>query len=170
MTAPSFPGIMNMTPLRWPDSFVPPPPEPPPPEKRSWLRKLWDLFPLRLPTFYPGYATVVPYIEEQLLARGPSDPSRWGDDPLRVRIGQLACKLIQKEYDWPSDHFLPDDPLDVVFHIPWDFRDWVEVAEELSFELRIDGDDVMSMAIEAATLGDMVDMLVAHVQRQSGKR
>ena len=161
---------MNMTPLKWPDSFVPPPPEPPrTPGAQSWLRMLWDLFLLRLPMWYPGYDTVVPYIEEQLLARGPSDPSRWGDDPLRVRIGQLACKLIQKEYDWPSDNFLPDDPLDVVLRFPWDDLEWVKTAMRLSTELSIGTHDAMRIAREATTLGDMVDMLAAHVQRQSGK-
>jgi len=113
---------------------------------------------------------VVDFIEEQLLARGPSDPSRWGDDPLRVRIGQLACKLIREEYDWPSDHFLPDDPLDVVFLVPWEDMQWVEMAMGLTIDLNIDADDAIRIAREATTLGDMVDTMIAHHQRQSGKR
>lgn len=161
-----------MTPLNWPDSIVLPPPEPlpPPREERSWLQKLWDLFPLQLPRSYdPNYCRAVDYIEEHLLARERPDPSRWGDDPLRVKVGQRVCKLIQQEYHWwPNDHFLPDDPLDLVFLRPWDYD---MLTDEMALALRddfgISEDDATTMIWAAKTLGDMVDMLIAHLERES---
>ncbi|UCH36447.1 MAG: hypothetical protein JSV65_08865 [Armatimonadota bacterium] len=166
--------IMNMTPLTWPSSFVPPPPEliplPPSPEKRSWLRKLFELFPFRLISYGPEYCRAVDYIEKQLLARERPDPSRWGDGLLRVDIGQRVCELIKEAYNWPNDHFLPDDRLSVVFLRPWDYDMLtVETALALEEDFNISEDDAMTMIWTVKTLGEMVDRLIAHLQRESNR-
>lgn len=160
---------MNMAPLKWPDSIIlpPPPPAVAPPDTRSWLQKLWDLIPRPI-SYGPEYCRAANYIEEQLAARERPDPSRWGDDPLRAKVGQRVCKLIKEEFDLPNDHFLPDDPLDVLLLRPWDYDMLIDkMALGLYAEFDISEEDATKFIWTAKTLGEMVDMLIAHLQRRS---
>src|SRR5438093_13788719 len=90
---------------------------------RSKIDNILEFIPIIGPMLAPinrQWAPTVEEIKEQLLGREIPTASTWGVDPLRVSIGNRIGRLIQEEYEWPNDHFIPDDPLDVVFLMPWD--------------------------------------------------
>ncbi len=31
-----------------------------------------------------------------------------------------ACKHLQRNYEWPNDHCVPEDPFDILILLPWD--------------------------------------------------
>jgi len=135
-----------MRPLHWPIGY-------PLPAEASW----WE----RLTNPYKNYSQVKRALDKQLEARLRPDPSVWGDDPLRVKIGLIVCRRVQQEYEWRNDHFLPDDPFEMVFLIPWDDLVIVELVMELEDDLDIKIENEVAEAWSGRTLGDVVDSLLA---------
>jgi hypothetical protein len=146
-----------MQPLQWPDNFTP-------------AASLWDRIPF-LSWFSPRntrHAEVAEAIRRQLLQRQAPDPAVWGSDPLRRQTARSLCRRIQEQYGYPNDHFLPEDPVEIVFQIPWDDLEIMEVI------LRIEGDHDIAIADEEwlrwRTLGDVVDTLTIKVRELSRSR
>lgn len=142
-----------MTPLQWPTFFQRP-------DRSSWIKQL----------FMPdrNYAQVTEHLKRQLLTRSHPDPMVWGEDPKRSEIASVVCKRIQEEYSWPNDHFLPNDPCDIVFLTPWDDLESVELAMQLEEDLGIHLEDA-EVASWGGTLSNVVDMLFAKHKVQSTK-
>ncbi len=86
------------------------------------------------------YEPVINSVKEQLLARPKPDPNIWGNNSVRQEMGQYLCATLKEEYEWPNDHFIPEDPFDIAFQIPWDDLQIVEfvmrVEEDLEFEVK----------------------------------
>jgi hypothetical protein len=131
--------------LEWPGDFYEPVPS-------SWLKRFLDP--------YPNFVPVKEALDRQLRERSRPDPGVWGDDPLRVRTALAACKLIQENYQWPNDHFLPADPFDIVCLIPWDDLDIVELVMSLEEHLGVTLDDAKALSWEGTTLDGVVDTLL----------
>ncbi len=104
---------------------------------------------------------IVDDIHKQLLIR-PAFPQAWGDDPQRAELALWLCKRIAETIDWPSECYIPDDPMNVLLweHI-YGAGDVVElmlwIDEKLN--IRLSYDDVESWM--GHTLGEVVDLLLA---------
>jgi acyl carrier protein len=148
--------MLFVEPLRWPEFY----------QARSEESKtFWQRLPLIGWLFASSdYEAVAKSIKEQLLARPKPDPHLWGDDPQHVQMAQYLCRVIQEEYEWPNDHFVPDDPCEIVFLLPWDDLEIVElvmrIEEELGFEVPDDEAEKWS-----GVLDDVVSFLVAKQQQ-----
>jgi hypothetical protein len=139
-------------PLHWPTGF-------PLPAQSSWLDRLFNP--------YKSYTEVKKVLDAQLQARPRPDPSVWGDDPLRVRIGLLVCTRLLEEYEWRNDHFIPGDPFDIAFMIPWVDLEVGEVIMDLEGDLGIKIENEVAEAWSGRTLGYVVDTLLATCQAPS---
>jgi len=93
---------------------------------------------------------------------------------MRIRMGIVVCKKIQETYEWPNDHFLPEDPFDILMLMPWDDLEIVELVMALEEDLEIDIPNPEVEAWFGATLSTVVDRLMALEQRRtpqpSGRR
>jgi acyl carrier protein len=137
-------------PLQWPDFYTPT-------ERKS----VWQRLPLigwMFSAGLPGYTEVVEDLRQQIRERPEVDSARWGDDPLYQRVGQAVCKITREQYEWPNERFLPDDPVEIVFLMPWDDLEIVEVVMQLEEELGISIEDDEAETW-GGTLGDFVERL-----------
>jgi acyl carrier protein len=146
-----------MQPLQWPDNFTP-------------AASLWDWIPF-LAWFSPRnarYAEVAEDIRRQLLQRQAPDPAVWGSDPVRLQTARSLCRWAQKQYAYPNDHFLPDDPFEIVFQMPWDDLEVVEfmICMEEAYDIAIADEECRRWR----TLGDVVDSLTIKVRELSRSR
>ena len=57
---------------------------------------------------------VLLYLGKQLLAR-PECRHCWGDDPHRRELAKLLCETTASLKKWPNSHFIPEDPIALVF-------------------------------------------------------
>ena len=106
-----------------------------------------------------NYQTTIRGIHKQLLARPKPLPGVWGDDPKRLQTARYLCGVLKEEYDWPNNHFIPDDPFDIIFQIPWDDLQIVEVVMRFEEDLKIKIEDKEAEKF-TGTLGDIVAFLV----------
>ena len=147
-----------MMPLQWPEFYLQP-------VQMSWLKRLWHK---------SDYLQVMEYLQRQLLTRSRPDLRIWGEDPMRIRMGIVVCKKIQETYEWPNDHFLPEDPFDILMLMPWDDLEIAELVMGLEEDLEIDIPNPEVEAWFGATLSTVVDRLMALEQRRtpqpSGRR
>jgi acyl carrier protein len=131
--------------LAWPDAFYQPAPS-------SRLKRFF--------TPYANFAQVKEALDQQLRERPRPDPHLWGDDPVRVKTGSLLCKLIEETYQWPNDHFLPDDPFDIACLLPWDDLDIVELTMSLEENLDRTIEDAKVLSWAGASLRGVVESLL----------
>lgn len=141
-----------MKPLQWPPLFYQP-------VQLSWFQRL----------FAPDdrYRQVTEQLKRELKARPRPEPPTWGADPERVRIALLLCKKTQETYDWPNDHFIPEDPFEIIALLPWDDLDVVELAMALEEDLTIDIENFEVETWASITLGEVVDQLLKRKRNQS---
>ena len=138
-----------MTPLQWPDFYQRPAPTP-----ISWFAQLWH-------GSCHQCSQVTEHLKRELIARSRPDALVWGEDPLRIRMGLLACKHIQRNYEWPNDHFVPEDPFDILILLPWDDLEIVELVMALEADLDMTIADSEVEAWVGTRLGNVVDRLLA---------
>ena len=111
-----------MLPLHWPHDFSPA-------INRTWC---WGR------GFGREYHRVVAHISGQLEARESPPETVWGTEPTRRSIAPRICHRIQELFEWPNDHFLPDDPIDILFLAPWDDLEIVELIMQTEEDFGID--------------------------------
>jgi hypothetical protein len=104
-------------------------------------------------------------IKQQLLDRPKPDASVWGTAGLRIETAQFICKTAFQDMGWPNDHFVPNDPANILL---WAFDDFYgtallvsEIEEHFGIELK--AADVEKWS--DGTLETMVDDIT--LQRQS---
>ena len=104
-------------------------------------------------------------IEQQLRDR-PDTSQFWGADPRRQRVSSAIRKIAEKECGWPNDHFIPADPLDLVF---WGHKDGLDdvsavmrIEKEFGFDLP---DSESERRRWQGTLGELVDRLIANERK-----
>ena len=76
-------------------------------------------------------------------------------------------EIILKTYPWRSDLFIPNDPFQIVFLMPWDDLEIFEVVMELEEKLNIHiSDEDMEKNIPK-TLCAFVDFIVSYLPPNS---
>jgi hypothetical protein len=133
----------SVEPLRWPDFYEP-------------RRHPIILFSRRAAA---NWRATVQDARAQLQARPSPSADRWGTGDCRRDVGQTLCSLVQRTYDWPNDHFIPEDPVDVVFLMPDDDLEIVEVILEFQKALGVRLPDVHAKLETCKLLGDFVEVL-----------
>lgn len=106
-------------------------------------------------------------IEKQLISRPKASPSIWGNNPRRVELGQYISEIAKLQMGWPNDHFMPEDPFEIVF---WSHKDALDIDEAiLNIEDRLDivirEGDVQKWV--GKTLSEVVDHLLAKQDNQA---
>ena len=141
-----------MEPLHWPDFYQSEADEP---------QSFWKRLPFIGWLFSSSdYEAVINSVKEQLLARPKPSPGMWGDDLSRVKMARYLCSTVKEEYEWPNDHFIPDDPFEIVFQMPWDDLKIVEFVMRVEEDLDVNVPDEEA-EMWGGTLGNIVDYLVA---------
>lgn len=130
-----------MEPLHWPESFSV--------SHKPWYKMLF--------TADKQYKPTIDYVKRQLIERDKPDPAWWGNDPVRFKVAKQVCHRIQERYEWPNDHFIPEDPFDVLFLTPWDDLEVNEVILELEDDFRVHLSDAEVADWQGKTLAAVVD-------------
>jgi len=85
----------------------------------SSRERMWSRIPL-LGWFISGrlyvkrVSPVVQEIKTQLEARPIFPSTEWGSNPRRLEMARGIRRIIRDQMGWPNDHFIPDDPMDIV--------------------------------------------------------
>jgi hypothetical protein len=112
----------------------------------------------------PRFRAIRKHIEERLAARGQVSPDVWGPDPRRRAM--LIEVLGYVPRSWPSQNFVPEDPLSIVFgvHTDWaiSLKAILDVVESRSGERPTLGQVEQFLKV---CLGEFVDDLLAHEAR-----
>jgi hypothetical protein len=106
-------------------------------------------------------------LKEQQAARSPDAMSRWGGG-VRQEVAERMAASLKNSLRWKTAVFLPEDSFRVICHGP--SFDW---GDEFALETAVD--DLQSHygfeipvpfwnGLEAATFGEVVDAVVAHMQ------
>jgi hypothetical protein len=135
-------------PLKWPEVQCP----------ASSDLELW-------PTYRTNEGIAVSGIEAQLLIRGKQDPTVWGDQ-LKFCIALVVIGIVRRVYGWSVDWFIPEDPCEIVFRLPWDDLETVEICTDIEQRLHIRLADAELNAAFDRTLGDLVDLIVTSFKEQ----
>jgi hypothetical protein len=138
----------TITPLHWP-----------PIDKPLWFGMTW----------LPGTRERLNDVLEQQRLRPPLDPLRWGANPSNVIIGKRICAIVQEHYDWATDRFIPEDPFEIVFLLPYDDLEFEEFALTIEHEFRVKLSDEELQTLVGKTLGYFVDTVVARVMARLAK-
>lgn len=133
-----------------------------PPSKSVWARIPVIGAMIVTRTWWAHAKPIVQRVEQQLLQRAKPPPEVWGDDPARVELGAFISRVAQECMLWPNDHFVPDDPVYVVF---WSYSDFLaieDVVHEIEGRVQRKLQDHEVDAWFDATLGEVVDLLLGH--------
>jgi hypothetical protein len=95
----------------------------------------------------PRFRAIRNHVEEQLAARGQVSPDVWGPNPRRRAMGMDVLGHVPRI--WPSQSFVPEDPLSIVFGVQ---ADWAASLEAIS-------DVVESRIRERSTSGEVEQFL-----------
>jgi hypothetical protein len=103
------------------------------------------------------------HIARQIAERsGPATVAAWGDEPSRLSVVRDVIDAIQRQFDWPSGHFLPGDRLDLLM---WSEGGGMggevlfclfDIERRVGVKLRRDDVDFLTL-----TLGQFVDYVNA---------
>jgi hypothetical protein len=109
------------------------------------------------------FRPIIAEIEGQLLAR-PETDQYWETCAGFEDLSRRLRGLIATEFHWPNDHFLPDDPFEIVF---WDHGVsmdgiWTIQCIEEEFGIEISADDLMPLW-QGGTLGDFVAIIASRI-------
>lgn len=150
-------------PLRWPDTGIPLPSA-----REAW----WKRVPI-IGGCIAGYLSirrewsVARTFHDQVRQRPRADPRIWGDDPARQRVAICLAQAIQKAGRWPNAHFLPDDPIDILWWEHDGGLEPIEVHFELEESLGFKTTPEAFYAMDTMTFGQAVDHMMGLVQRKS---
>lgn len=103
-------------------------------------------------------------IARQLRNRPRPPDSIWGDDPERIHLARLVCRLAHENLWWPNDHFIPEDPARVAFFEHEDGLDLTAMVIDLEQALGTRFSDQEVLSWLDMTLGDVIDWLRNHPQ------
>ena len=140
-----------MNPLRWPDFYQ---------SESNKPKSFWENLPLIGWLFSRSdYEPIINNVKEQLLARPKLDPNVWGENLARQQMAAYVCKIVREEYEWPNDHFIPADLVEIVFQMPWDDLEIVAFMLLVEEDLELEISDKEAEE-QSGTLGELVDFLV----------
>lgn len=117
----------------------------------------------------PPFDIAFKNLSDQLAKRPKPAPEIWGDGPLRRRIGPFLSRILKENYDWPNDHFIPEDPFSIALLMPWDDLDVIEVSLQLEDALNIEMSNEDIETFFDGTLGDLMDYLIGKLIMKTAK-
>lgn len=88
--------------------------------------------------------------------------SVWGESQLQQEIGALVCRLAAKHFGWPNDHFIPSDPVELVFFE--DDGEGISLMMELEQSLSVPDGTLRTGIYDqiwGLNLGELVGLLVS---------
>ncbi|MEP6755929.1 MAG: hypothetical protein ABJA67_10550 [Chthonomonadales bacterium] len=100
------------------------------------------------------------YIKRLVAERPPFDEARWRHNVERIRVANKVLPLIVKQYDWPSNAFIPEDPVDVVLQFRFDDLDFVELTMELEEVFLLPVPPEGPEGFDDMSLGEFMDWLI----------
>ena len=114
----------------------------------------------------PRFRAVRKHVEEQLVARGEVSPDVCGPDPRRRAMVIEVLGYVPRS--WPSQNFVPDDPLSIVFGVHTDCAISLKAISDV-VESRFGGRPTQGQVEQflKVSLGKFVDDLLAHEARPS---
>lgn len=111
---------------------------------------------------------IVEHIETQLARRPRPEPLSWGSNPRRVQIGLCLSRVAKEEMGWPNDHFIPADPVNVVFWAHNDGLDFESAVMLIEAELDVEMSEAEITGWFDKTLADVVDELLTKETQKTG--
>lgn len=108
------------------------------------------------------FRPLVQSIKQQLRNRGDTS-ELWGPEPGRQRASATLRRILQEEFGWINDHFIPEDPLDIVC---WAHRDGLDGASfitrlEQAFGISLTDADWERVSHDGS-LNDLLRLLTPH--------
>ena len=96
-------------------------------------------------------------LESQLDQREYFPSDAWGTDQRRLQLVRVVADVIKEVQRWPNDHFLPEDPWDLLV-LEEEGIGFIEMAHELGKRLDVDLSNEAGKFMEMS-LGEVVDYL-----------
>jgi hypothetical protein len=96
----------------------------------------------------------------QLAARAPILPERWGSH--RV-LASRVCRRIREWMEWPNDHFIPDDPMEVILSAGRDGLDAEEAILDAAKDAGVKLSKEQRNRVYDLTLGEFIHRLAEGV-------
>jgi acyl carrier protein len=98
----------------------------------------------------------------QLKQREASCLAFWSKNKQRREVFEAISKIIQRDFGYPNNYFIPEDPFEILF---WDDFDGMAVVEasmnlEDKFGISLSEQDFVKM--HNMTLGEVVDFIVSN--------
>jgi len=92
-------------------------------------------------------------------ARPESWRDQWPDDPDLLKVRDIISGILQREYGFQTDAFLPDDEMAAIWVMGDEFRDplWIIVGVEEAFDIAID--DEMTRKFSYSTTKTYLDFV-----------
>ncbi len=106
------------------------------------------------------FRPMVRSIEQQLRER-PDTSELWGSEPRRRELSSAVRTLIEEEFGWPNDHFIPDDPFGIACWGHEDGLDAVSAVTRIKKEFGFhQPDSEWERLWFHGTLGEFVDHII----------
>jgi hypothetical protein len=102
---------------------------------------------------------VAAFVAKQLTTRKLPTTHSWGDNAHRIALAQSISRVIRDEFQWPNNHFLPDDRLDLLMWSVGDGLTPVSCAFAIERGLAITLGSVTTQWADM-TLGQLVDHIL----------
>ena len=96
-------------------------------------------------------------LESQLDQRQYFPSDAWGTNQRRVQLAHVVADVIKEVQRWPNNHFLPEDPWDLLV-LEEEGLGFIEVAHELAKRLDVDLSKETGKFMKMS-LGEVVDYL-----------
>lgn len=101
-------------PLNWPDIWI--------------NQSLWGELSVGLPLVGLD-KRVLRILHRQLSIRPSEALALWKNDPALMECRDRVSSLLQEYFYWPNNHFIPDDPCEILF---WDPSSELRLAEAIT--------------------------------------
>lgn len=103
-------------------------------------------------------------MQQQVERRGPITAEVWGVEPSRWQVARRVAVIIKDAIGWKADHFIPDDPVDILLWGGWYDMGEVDAMMRIERQFAVDILKELSEAIFKGqmTFGQLVDYLIEH--------
>ncbi len=156
-----------ISPLCWPDFYLVEI-SAKPIQKTSVLHAIGNFFSNFFANFPPA-SRLEDHLNAVLASRAPHRATielMWETSPQTKKVAKEMREIILKTYPWRSDLFIPNDPFQIVFLMPWDDLEIIEVVMDLEEKLNIHiSDEDMEKNIPK-TPSAFVDFVASYLQPQ----
>ncbi len=110
------------------------------------------------------------HICAQLDSRCAACLRAWGDDPEVLRLLLVVAPLVREYMRWPSAHFMPDDPCDILFFDPTMELRSAEAMMSIGDALNLNDSvsEGLFKGFETMSFGELLGRLAQALRKGSG--